>query len=130
MRKYRIPLPPMPLKKYKITIKNSGQEFEVDPAVLPYGRNGLPGSILDAILPREEDLIDHACGGVQACSTCHVIVERGLNSCSDVSDREDDYLDQTPGLTLNSRLACACVPDGTENIVITIPDWNRNEVKE
>ncbi len=130
MSKYRIPLPPMPTKKYTITVKNSGQVFEVDPTKLPYGRHGLPGSILDAITARDEDLLDHACGGVQACSTCHIFIEQGLDSCSEISDREDDYLDQTPGLTLNSRLACACVPDGTENIVLTVPDWNRNEVKE
>ncbi|PCI24694.1 MAG: 2Fe-2S ferredoxin [SAR324 cluster bacterium] len=90
----------------------------------------MPGSILDTISTSNADLIDHACGGVQACCTCHVVVEKGFDTCNEISDREDDYLDETPGLTLKSRLSCACVPDGSEDIVIRIPGWNRNEVKE
>jgi 2Fe-2S ferredoxin len=130
MAQSQVPPSPLPTKKYKITVRNTGQEFEVDPQKIPYGRNGLPGSILDILLSQDDDLIDHACGGVQACATCHILVEKGLESCSEISDREDDYLDQTPGLALNSRLSCACIPDGTEDITISIPDWNRNEVRE
>src|SRR5438874_509738 len=36
-----------PKKKYRITFLPSGKTFEVDPERLPYGRNGLAGSILD-----------------------------------------------------------------------------------
>ena len=39
-------------------------------------------------------------------------------------------LDNAPGLTPDSRLACQAVPDGSADIVVRIPDWNRNAVKE
>lgn len=130
MKKYRVPVPPLPEKGYKIHIEETGQEYQVEPEKMPYGKHGIPGSLLNTLSTMNEDLIDHACGGVQACSTCHVVLKKGFDSCNEISEREDDYLDKTPGLTLQSRLACCCVPDGTEDVVISIPSWNRNEVKE
>ncbi len=68
-------------KKFKVTFLPSGKTLEVDPAKIPYGHNGLPGSILDFSEALKAGL-DHACGGVCACSTCHVIVKEGLESCT------------------------------------------------
>ena len=34
-------------QKFKVTFLPSGKTIEVDPAKIPYGHNGLPGSILD-----------------------------------------------------------------------------------
>ncbi len=34
-------------KKYKVTFLPSGKTIEVDPEKIPYGHNGLPGSILE-----------------------------------------------------------------------------------
>ena len=131
MKKYRIPLPPMPQNKYQIRLEPAGMVFEVDPALLPYSRHGLPGSILDVISAKDESLIDHACGGVQACSTCHVYIETGLETCSEISEREEDHLDQAVGVKLESRLACCCVPNGKEKLVVVrVPQWQKNEVKE
>lgn len=118
-----------PEKKYTITFLPSGKMVEVDPAKIPYGRNGLEGSILDIALGSGLD-VDHACGGVCACSTCHVIVERGLESCNESTEAEEDMLDNARGLTAFSRLACQTVPDGTRDVVVRIPDWNRNLAKE
>ncbi len=103
--------------------------MEVDPAKFPYGHDGLPGSILDIATGHHMGL-DHACGGVCACSTCHVIVHAGLESCNEASDAEFDQLDEAPGLEAKSRLGCQCVPDGTSDIVVEIPAWNRNFAKE
>ncbi len=89
--------------------------MEVDPAKFPYGHDGLPGSILDIATGHRMGL-DHACGGVCACSTCHVIVHSGLDSCNEASDAELDQLDEAPGLEAKSRLGCQCVPDGTADI--------------
>ena len=69
-------------KKYKITFIKDGAPIEVDPAKMPYGHDGLPGSILDISQGFQKGL-DHACGGVCACSTCHVIVHEGLDSCNE-----------------------------------------------
>jgi 2Fe-2S ferredoxin len=41
-----------------------------------------------------------------------------------------DQLDEAAGLTAKSRLGCQCVPDGTTDVVVEIPSWNRNYAKE
>jgi ferredoxin, 2Fe-2S len=59
-----------------------------------------------------------------------VIVREGLDTCNEISDDEDEMLDEAPGLTMKSRLACQCIADGSEDLVVEIPAWNRNLVKE
>jgi 2Fe-2S ferredoxin len=119
----------LPTRKFTIRFLPEDETVEVDPEKIPYDRTGQPGSVLDIALGHEVD-IDHACGGVCACSTCHVIVRQGLESCSAATDDELDQLDKAPGLEPNSRLACQCVPDGTQDLVVEVPNWNRNLVKE
>ena len=118
-----------PRTKYHITFLPSGKVFEVDPEKLPYGRHGLPGSILDLSEAAGVEL-DHSCGGVCACSTCHVIVREGLKSCNEPTMDEEDQLEEARGVTMESRLGCQCVPNGTCDVVIEIPAWNRNLVRE
>ncbi len=120
---------PLPTRKYTITFLPLNEKIEVDPKELPCGRDGRSGSILDIALGHGIEL-DHACGGVCACSTCHVIVREGLESCNEASDAEEDMLDNAPGLEANSRLGCQCVPNGTCDVVVEIPSWNRNLVRE
>src|SRR6267378_1810708 len=108
-------------KKFKVTFLPSGKTIEVDPEKIPYGHNGLPGSILD-ISEGIKAGLDHACGGVCACSTCHVIVREGLESCNEATDAELDELDEAPGITPKSRLGCQTVPDGTTDIAIGLAD--------
>ena len=122
---------PLPKTAYKLTILCEGErhEVEVDPSALPYTREGRPGSILE-IAEGNGIEIDHACGGVCACSTCHVILREGADSCNEATEDEEDMLDNAPGLELNSRLACQAVPDGSCDVVVEIPEWNRNLVKE
>jgi ferredoxin, 2Fe-2S len=119
----------LPTEKYRVTFLPSGKVFEVDPNELPYDRTGLPGSILD-ISSAAGVPIDHACGGVVACSTCHVIIRQGLETCNEATDDELDMLDEARGITTESRLGCQCVPNGTRDIVVEIPGWNRNLIKE
>jgi ferredoxin, 2Fe-2S len=119
----------LPTKKYKINFIRQGKIVEVDPEKVPYGHDGLPGSILDISQGFHLGL-DHACGGVAACSTCHVIVHEGMQSCNEVSDAELDEIDEAPGSTPKSRLGCQCVPDGSADLVIEIPEWNKNYAKE
>ncbi|MHC4822934.1 MAG: 2Fe-2S iron-sulfur cluster-binding protein [Planctomycetota bacterium] len=114
---------------YRITFMPMDRTVEVDPTALEEPRDGLRGSILQLALENHIDL-DHACGGIAACSTCHVIVSEGGASIPDAEDDEEDMLDSAPGLTLDSRLACQAVPDGSTDLVVEIPDWNRNQVKE
>jgi ferredoxin, 2Fe-2S len=118
-----------PKKKYRITFLPDNKVLEVDPEKLPYGRNGLAGSILDLAHAAGVKL-DHSCGGVCACSTCHVIVKQGLDTCNEPTDDELDMLDEARGLTTESRLGCQCVPNGTQDVIVEIPAWNRNLVSE
>lgn len=119
------------VKPFSITFKTPEEtrEVQVDPSKIPYGQTGQPGSILDVAMGGGLDL-EHACGGVCACSTCHVIVKEGLDSCNEATDDELDQLDEAPAITLQSRLACQCVPDGSTDLIVEIPEWNKNLVKE
>jgi 2Fe-2S ferredoxin len=121
--------PPLPTRKYRLTFLPAQVTIEVDPAKVPYSRDGQKGSLLEIALGNGVE-IDHACGGVVACSTCHVIVRQGLASCPPATEEEDDQLDNAPGLTPQSRLACQTVPNGSSDVVVEIPNWNRNLVSE
>lgn len=116
-------------RKFRVRFEPAGIIVEVDPAELPYDNDGEPGSVLDIALENGIE-IDHACGGFCSCSTCHVIVREGMESCSEESDNEMDMLDNAPGLTPDSRLACQCIPNGEADLVVEIPAWNRNRAKE
>jgi 2Fe-2S ferredoxin len=122
----------LPTASYFVTfIQPSGTSttVSVNPEKIPYGVTGLPGSILDIAMGHGIDL-EHVCGGVCACSTCHVIVKQGLESCNEGTDDEYDQLDEAPMTTLQSRLGCQCVPNGKANIVVEIPAVNKNLVRE
>lgn len=119
----------LPTRPYTITFLPQNETVVIDPSKLPYARDGQPGSILEIALGHGID-IDHACGGVCACSTCHVIVRQGLDSIPEATEDEEDQLDNAPGLTPQSRLACQAVPDGSVDLVVEVPNWNRNLAKE
>ena len=74
--------------------------------------------------------IEHACGGVCACSTCHVYVEQGMDDVSEATEAEEDRVEEAPGLQRNSRLSCQCEVEGEGPIIVRVPAWNRNAVKE
>ncbi|MFG0257075.1 MAG: 2Fe-2S iron-sulfur cluster-binding protein [Phycisphaerales bacterium JB043] len=85
--------------------------------------------LLEAALEKGVN-IEHSCGGVCACSTCHVYVEQGMDDVCESTEAEEDRVEEAPGLQLNSRLACQCVIEGEGPIVVRVPAWNRNAVKE
>jgi ferredoxin, 2Fe-2S len=76
-------------------------------------------SILDAAEQAGVPL-PHNCGGVCACTTCHVWVERGLASLSGIEDAEDERLNEAAGLQPSSRLGCQARVEG-EDVVVRIP---------
>jgi 2Fe-2S ferredoxin len=47
-----------------------------------------------------------ACGGVCACSTCHVYVEEGAELLSSAEEDEEDILDKAFDVRVSSRLGC------------------------
>ena len=74
--------------------------------------------------------IEHTCGGVCACSTCHVYVEEGEELFNEPEDEELDRVEEAPGVQLNSRLSCQARIQETGEVVVRVPSWNRNAVKE
>ncbi len=119
----------LPQQNYNVTFLLMKKKVEILAEKIAIENDGLPVSILNAALAAGLDL-DHSCGGVCACSTCHIIVRQGLESCNEATDDEEDMLDLAPGLEPQSRLACQCVPDGSQSIIVEIPEWNRNLVSE
>jgi 2Fe-2S ferredoxin len=47
-----------------------------------------------------------ACGGVCACSTCHVYVKQGKHLLSEAEEDEEDILDKAFDVQATSRLGC------------------------
>jgi 2Fe-2S ferredoxin len=113
----------------KVTFLPEGKTVEFESGKLPYDEHGKPESVLDVAINFGVQ-IEHACGGSCACTTCHVIVKEGDDNLepNPADDDELDRLDQAPGLTLHSRLACQAVVKG--DVTVEIPGWNRNYVSE
>ena len=121
--------PPLPKQPYTLRLVNTGQEFQVVPEELPTDEEGHVGSVLSILLDNGIEL-DHTCGGVCACSTCHVYIRKGMDSTNEPIEEEEDQLDFAPALEEDSRLACQCVPDGSVTVEVELPSWKRNEVSE
>ncbi|NDH58238.1 MAG: ISC system 2Fe-2S type ferredoxin [Betaproteobacteria bacterium] len=73
--------------------------------------------------------LEHACGLVCACTTCHVVVRQGYASLELASDQEDDLLDRAWGLTPRSRLSCQ-VRIGRDALQIELPKYTINHARE
>jgi 2Fe-2S ferredoxin len=79
-------------------------------------------SILEVALINDIEL-HHNCGGVCACSTCHLYVEKGEQFIEELSDKEEDFIDRAVSPRLNSRLGCQCqLLEGSGEIVVSLPD--------
>src|SRR5687768_1486783 len=96
----------MPIIKYL----KEGKEVEV-----PIGASILQAS-QEGGLPE-----GYACGGVCACSTCHVYVKKGSELLSEMEDDENDILDKAFDVRSTSRLGCQAKieKDGVIEVEIT-----------
>src|SRR5690349_6388693 len=81
----------------KVRFSGHGNTWEVE---VPIGT-----SLLEAAR-KVEAPEGSACGGVCACSTCHVYVSRGKELLSEAEEEEEDILDKAFDVRLNSRLGC------------------------
>ena len=59
------------------------------------------------------------CGGVCACSTCHVYVTKGFDKLSDIEDEEFDILDKAFDVRPSSRLGCQAKVHGDIEVEIS-----------
>lgn len=83
----------------------------------------------ETILDAAEDNgihLNHNCGEVCACSTCHVYVHSGDEHLQEISDREEDFIDRAINPTIESRLGCQCVILKDDAVIeVEIPDQSR-----
>lgn len=114
------------MAKAKITFLPSNKTVEVDTNTPVTGHDGEPGSILAIALQNGINL-EHSCGGNCACTTCHIIVKKGMENLTEMEDREADLVDKAAGVTLSSRLACQSVVKGGE-IIVEIPKYTINQI--
>ena len=84
----------------KIRFLAHGKTFEAD---LVVGNSLLQHA--KRIMAPEGD----ACGGVCACSTCHVYVTKGKELLSEADEDEEDIMDKAFDVKMNSRLGCQAV---------------------
>jgi 2Fe-2S ferredoxin len=79
----------------KVTFLPDGNSIDVEPGT----------SILNAAKKCHAQ-VGYACGGVCACSTCHVYVKSGGDSLSEQQENEMDILDKAFDVKPSSRLGC------------------------
>ena len=116
-------------KLVRVTFLPEGKTVEFEFGAMPYQHHGKPMSFLD-VAENNDVFLDHACGGVCACSTCHVLIKTGENGLTAADDDELDRLDMAADQQLNSRLGCQAVIARPGDYVVEIPNWNRNYVSE
>ena len=86
---------------------------------------GADQSILEIALQNDIDL-HHNCGGVCACSTCHLYIVNGEDFIEEISDKEEDFVDRAISPRLNSRLGCQCVLlPGNGHVKVMLPDQSQ-----
>ena len=81
----------------KVRFLAHGRDWEVE---VPLGTSLLAAS--KGVQAPEGD----ACGGVCACSTCHVYVVKGRELLTEAEEEEEDILDKAFDVRANSRLGC------------------------
>ncbi len=104
-------------------IKFTFEDKDIDEKVVETDMKGY--SILE--VTEDHDIhLNHNCGGVCACSTCHIYVEKGEDYLEEISDKEEDFIDRAINPRLESRLACQCIIlDENVEIEVQIPDQSR-----
>jgi len=96
------------------------EDESIDRKVVDDAESGY--SILE--ITEDHDIhLNHNCGGVCACSTCHVYIEKGEEDLEEISDKEEDFIDRAINPRIESRLACQCIIlDDKAEIEVIIPD--------
>ena len=106
--------------KKMATIKFQFEDKSISPVTVHGDYEDM--SVLE--ITEEHDIhLNHNCGGVCACSTCHVYIESGEEFLEEISEKEEDFIDRAISPRLESRLGCQCVLlDNNAEITVTIPD--------
>jgi 2Fe-2S ferredoxin len=106
------------MAKLTLTLANTGVSYEIPEGGTPYEGHGKVGSILDLAMHFGIPL-EHVCGGNCSCTTCHVVIEAGMENLSAMEQEEEDFVGMLDGGTERSRLACQTVVKG--DVTVRIP---------
>ncbi len=88
--------------------------------------NAEKGYTIQEITEDNDIHLNHNCGCVCACSTCHVYINKGEDDLPEISDREEDFIDRAINPRLESRLACQCVILNDDAVIeVEVPDQSR-----
>ncbi|MEM6878603.1 MAG: 2Fe-2S iron-sulfur cluster-binding protein [Bacteroidota bacterium] len=100
-------------------------KFE-DPSLEPKTVEVMPGLQIVEVTEEAGIHLNHNCGEVCACSTCHVYIESGEEFLPEITDREEDFIDRAINPRIESRLACQCmIEDENAVLEVTIPDQRK-----
>jgi len=105
-------------------IKFTFEDNKIEPVTV----QAMLGDTISELAEDHDVHINHNCGQVCACSTCHVYVEGGDEYLQEISDREEDFVDRAIRPRLESRLACQCelIKDNKDAIIeVLVPDQSR-----
>lgn len=102
------------------TIKIKFEQKGLEPIVF---ENVEAGQTLLEVALKNEIELHHNCGGVCACTTCHLYIEKGMDYIDEISDKEEDFIDRAVNPRLISRLGCqSLLLDGAGEVEVTLPD--------
>ena len=102
------------------TIKINFEQAGLTPVTLQDIEDGQ--SLLEVCLKHDIEL-HHNCGGVCACSTCHIYINKGEDFLEELSDKEEDFIDRAVNPRLTPRSGCPCLLlEGPGEVVVTLPD--------
>ena len=98
-----------------------------DKSIAPKTVEGVEADV--SILEVTEDNgihLNHNCGEVCACSTCHIYVHSGNDFLEEISDKEEDFIDRAINPRIESRLGCqSVILDANAVIEVEIPDQRK-----
>jgi 2Fe-2S ferredoxin len=102
------------------TVKFNFEQKGLEPITLENVEDGQ--SLLELALKNDIEL-HHNCGGVCACTTCHLYIEKGMEFIDEISDKEEDFIDRAVNPRLNSRLGCQSLLNEGEGLIeVILPD--------
>lgn len=102
---------------YKIHFKFEEKEKQ------PVAVSAEEGDTILEVALKNDIVLHHNCGGVCACSTCHIYLEKGEEYVDEMSDKEEDFVDRARVPKLTSRLSCQCLlHEGGGELEVTVPD--------
>src|ERR1700678_4101140 len=106
-------------KLVRVTFQPEGKTAEFEFGTLPYDHHGKPMSFLD-VAENFNIFLDHACGGVCACTTCHLWI-KDQNGISEADDDELDRMDMAADKQLDRGLGCQAVITKPGDYVGVVP---------